>query len=302
MKINAKEAVLRARKNEVVIPAFNVSYLPMVKPVIEAIRDENSVAMVQVARVEWEKFESQSLEAVAEEYNKYADPEHTLLHLDHVPVIDEDMKTVDYIPIIKRAVKVGYQSVMVDASRLSFEDNIAATKSVADIAHAAGIPCESELGAVMGHESGTIMPYEEIFATKSGFTKLEEAKTFAEKSECDWLSVAVGNIHGAVAEATRDQKKPTARLDVEHIAALYKAAGVPLVLHGGSGIDPEYIRAGIKAGIAKINVGTEIRQAYEVALKETNDVQAAQRAVYEAVRKEINEILRISNTRTLLFG
>ena len=303
MAINTKETMLLARQHETVIPAFNVPHLPMLKPIVQAIVDENSVAMIEVARVEWEKFCSQSLEAVAEEYKKYADTKHTMLHLDHVPVVDEDYKAVDYLPIIDRAIKAGFGSVMVDASRLSFEDNAAATKKAADKAHAAGIPCEAELGAVMGHESGQMMPYEEIFATKTGFTDLEEAKQFVEKSGCDWLSVAVGNIHGAIADATRDQKKPTARLDVDHIAALYKATGIPLVLHGGSGIDPEYIRAGIKAGITKINVGTEVRQAYEAAVKASgDDIEAGRKAVYDAVRELLSETLRISGTRTLLFG
>ena len=303
MALDTKETVLRARKNGVVIPAFNIPHLPMLKAVVEAIRDEDSVAMIEVARVEWEKFSAQSLEAVAEEYRKYADEKRTMLHLDHVPVIDEDYKKGDYMPIIERAVKAGFGSVMVDASRLSFEENAAATKQVADRAHAAGIPCEAELGAVMGHESGEMMPYEEIFATKTGFTKLDEAKRFAEESGCDWLSVAVGNIHGAIADATRDQKKPTARLDVEHIAALHEATGIPLVLHGGSGIDPEYIRAGIKAGIAKINVGTEVRQVYEAALKESgNDIEAGRKAVYDAVRALLHDTLRISGTRSLLYG
>lgn len=87
------------------------------KAVAQAIIDEKTVAMLQVARLEWEKFESRSLEAVAEEYFKYYDPKYTLLHLDHVPVIDEDQKRVDYMPILERAVKAGYQSVMVDGSR-----------------------------------------------------------------------------------------------------------------------------------------------------------------------------------------
>jgi fructose/tagatose bisphosphate aldolase len=63
----------------------------------------------------------------------------------------------------------------------------------------------------MGHESGPMMPYEEIFATKKGFTDVEEARRFSRESDCDWLSVAVGSIHGAVAESTRHQKKPDAR-------------------------------------------------------------------------------------------
>ena len=83
----------------------------------------------------------------------------------------------------------------------------------------------------MGHESGEMMPYEEIFATKTGFAKLYEAKQLVQESGCDWLSVAVGNIHGTIADATCDQKKPTARIDVDHIAALSEATGIPPVLH-----------------------------------------------------------------------
>jgi len=300
--LNAKETILLARKKETVIPAFNIPYLPMVEPVAKAIKDENSVAIIHVARVEWEKFSAESLEAVAEEYRKFEKSGHTLLGLDHVPAIDEDLKKVDYIPIIKRALDAGYQSVMIDGSRLDLEGNIAATAEVAELVHKQGLACEGELGAVMGHESGPIKPYEEIFATKLGFTDLEEAKRFGGESLCDWLSVAVGNIHGAVAEATRHQKKPEARLDVDHIAALYQAAGLPLVLHGGSGIQLEYIKRGIKAGIAKINVGTEIRQAYEKGLEAASgDIQKAQEKVYLRVRELITD-MGIANTRTLLFG
>ena len=301
--LQAKDVVRRALDHHTVIPAFNIPYLPMVKPVVQAVVDNNSLAMLQVARVEWEKFGSVSLEAVAEEYFKYKNDRHTLLHLDHTPVIDEDMKRVDYLPIIRRALKAGYQSVMVDASRLDFAGNVEATKQVAELAHEAGVPCESELGAVMGHESGPMMPYEEIFATKKGFTDVEEARKFARESGCDWLSVAVGSIHGAVAESTRHQKKPQARLDVEHIRHLREATGLPLVLHGGSGIRKEYIMDGIRAGIAKINVGTEIRQAYEQAIAQNpEDIPAAQAAVYDRVVVVIREMLEIENTRTLLFG
>ena len=85
---NSKEIVDIAWKNGFVIPAFNVPYIPMVKPVIEAIRDENSFALVQVARLEWEKFSAKSMKAVRDEYQIHKDEMHTRLHLDHVPVID----------------------------------------------------------------------------------------------------------------------------------------------------------------------------------------------------------------------
>jgi len=301
--INAKDAIIKARQNNTVIPAFNIPHLPIVKPVIQAVVDENSIAMIQVARVEWEKFESRSLEAVAQEYMKYKNPKHTLLHLDHIPVIDEDYIEVDYPVYIERAIAAGFQSVMVDASRLDLDGNIRATKEVSDMAHTAGLPCEAELGAVMGHESGPMMPYEEIFATKKGFTDLDEAVRFVRETGCDWLSVAVGNIHGAVADNLKSQKKPEARLDVEHIKNLFEATGVPLVLHGGSGINVDYIKKGIKAGIAKINVGTEVRQAFEATIEKTGgDIAAAQDAVYSRVREIIKNDMGCSGTRSLLYG
>ena len=289
--MNASEVILKARELKKCIPAFNIPHIPMLKPIAEAIRDENSVAMIQVARVEWEKMSSESLERVAEEYGKYHNP-HTLLHLDHIPVIDEDYLRVDYLALVNRAIKAGYQSVMIDGSRLPLEENIAVTAEVAAIAHEAGIPCEAELGAVMGHESGERPPYEEIFAKKMGFTVVDEAIRFAQESKCDWLSVAVGNIHGAVAEAVRNQKKPEARLDVEHIANLSKATGIPLVLHGGSGVKHECLLDAIDAGIAKINVGTELRQTYEAALNaSSNDIAFAQNAVYQRTRDYIHSYL-----------
>jgi len=296
--MNAREIVLDARRKKIVIPAFNIPHLPMVEPVANAIADEKISAIIHVARVEWEKFSAKSLEDVALEYRKHEKPGFTLLGLDHVPVIDEDNKQVDYRSIVLRAIDAGYQSVMIDGSRLELEANISATAEISELVHSAGLACEGELGAVMGHESGPMIPYEEIFRTKLGFTNPEEAKRFAAEAGCDWLSVAVGSIHGAVAEATRHQKKPAARLDIDHIEKLYQITGLPLVLHGGSGIESEYIQQGIAAGIAKINVGTEIRQAYEKSMEETGgNVAAAQERVYHRVREIIAVMLGSAESR-----
>ncbi len=160
-----------------------------------------------------------------------------------------------------------------------------------------GRPVEAELGAVMGHEAGPMPPYEELFASGKGFTDVDEARRFAEESGCDWLSVAVGNIHGAIAAGARDQKKPEARLNLERLAQLSEATGRPLVLHGGSGIKREYVLGSFKYGITKVNVGTEIRQAYEQGLRNaqagrgTNDVEAAQRACYDRTYELLTRVL-----------
>ena len=303
--MNLIQTVRRALEQTTIIPAFNIPYLPMVKPVVRAIVDENSVAMIQVARLEWEKFESHSLEAVAEEYFRHCDSAHTFLHLDHVPVIDEDNRRVDYLPIIERALKAGYQSVMVDGSRLPFDENIENTRRAAELAHSRGVAVEAELGAVAGHEAGGIgIPYEELFRSKKGFTDVDEAARFSKESGCDWLSVAVGSIHGAIAESTRDQKKPEARLDIAHIRALHSATNrMPLVLHGGSGIRQEYILRAIESGVAKINVATEIRQPYALALAQRpGDIEDAQDQVYERACWVMRSFLKISGSYEKLTG
>jgi fructose-bisphosphate aldolase class II len=294
------EIIRRAWKASAVLPAFNVPYLPMVEPVIRAVADLDSFALIETARLEWYKFEAGGPAAVMAEFLKWKDTAHVRIHLDHVPVVDEDGQRVDYFSIIKEAIDLGYQSVMVDGSRLNLEGNIAATRQVVELAHTAGIPCEAELGAVLGHEAGPLPPYEELFASGKGFTDVEEAARFVHETGCDWLSVAVGNVHGAVSGALRDRKKVTARLDLAHLDRLRQATNVPLVLHGGSGVEREAVLGAVQRGIAKVNVGTEIRQAYERTLKESASVASAQNAVYERTCWLIREYFGVAGTRELL--
>jgi fructose-bisphosphate aldolase class II len=284
----------------VAIPAFNVPYLPMIEPVIRAVADQNSFAMIETARLEWLKFEAGGPRLVAEEFSRWQNPDHVCLHLDHVPVIDEDGLRVDYLAVIQLALDLGYHSVMVDGSRLPLDENIAATRQVAELAHIAGIPCEAELGAILGHESGPLPPYDEMFVSREGFTKVEEARRFVAESGCDWLSVAVGNIHGAISEGLKDKKKIPARLDLDHLQSLARATSVPLVLHGGSGIPQEYVLASFKKGIAKINIATEIRQAYESALLSTGKVSTAQDAVYMRTAWLIGEYFGLDGIQTVV--
>ena len=291
------EIVRRAWSVGIVVPAFNVPYLPMIEPVVQAVIDQNAFALVDTARLEWLKFESKGPAAVAAEFTRWANPGYVRLHLDHVPVIDEDDQRVDFLPIFQEALALGYESVMVDGSRLSLEDNIKATQQVVEMAHALGVPVEAELGAVMGHEASPAFSYEELWQSGRGFTDVEEARIFVERTGCDWLSVAIGNIHGAVAAARKDQKKVEARLNLERLEQLSQAARIPLVLHGGSGIQRSYLTGAIKGGIAKINVATEIRQPYEVALRETGSVPRAQQAVYERTAWVLSDFLGISGLR-----
>ncbi len=262
------------------VPAFNVPHLPMIRPIIEAIIETDSFALIEVARLEWRKFGAVSVEAVYDEYRKWADPRYVRLHLDHIPVIDEDGERVDFLAVIREAVETGYDSVMVDGSRLPLEHNIETTRAVVDLAHDVGVPVEAELGAVLGHEAGPLPPYEDLFRSGRGFTDPGEAAVFVERTGVDWLSVAFGNIHGAIGKIERKQAKPKAKLDIGHLEKLVSATEVPMVLHGGSAIPSSYVRRAIGRGIAKINIGADVRRPYERAL--AVDPSAAADAAHDA--------------------
>jgi ketose-bisphosphate aldolase len=295
---STNECIWNARRAGTVIPAFNIPYLPMMEPIVAALRDVDSFALITVARPEWMKFGARSLQAVYEEYQRLKDDRLSRLHLDHVPVIDEDNLRVEYEAIIQEAIQLGYQSVMVDGSRLPLKRNIQATKMIVEMAHAAGIPVEGELGAVFGHEDGPLPSYEELYATGKGFTAPEDAKRFVSETAVDWLSVAVGNVHGAISQIARHDKKVEARLNLEHLERIYRAVEIPLVLHGGSGIKKECIWGAVRRGVAKINIGTVIRQAYEAAVKES--LEAAQKAAYEATVRVLTEELQLQGSRHVI--
>jgi ketose-bisphosphate aldolase len=297
--LNSATILSKAWKKEIVIPGFNIPYIPMMEPVIRALNEAGTFGFIMVARLEWIKFRSGSMRAIRDEYNKLKDRRYTRLHLDHIPVIDEDNLRTDFMGIITEALNLGYDSVMIDGSRLSLEENIEKTRQVVEMSHKSGIPVEAELGAVMGHESGPLPPYKELFRTGKGFTSPEEALRFIHETGADWLSVAIGNVHGAISGAARSDKKIEARLAIPHLKRINELVHVPLVLHGGTGIGKDYLMQSFKNGIAKINIATAIRQPYEklmnISLKEAQD------AVYNAMLDIINNQLEINGSASRIF-
>jgi ketose-bisphosphate aldolase len=295
--------VKNASRAGIAIPAFNVPYLPMVKPVIQAVVDQDSFALIETARIEWLRFECRGAAAVQQEFNRWQSPEHVRLHLDHIPVIDEAGLEVNYLPIIHEAIDLGYHSVMIDGSSCDLAGNITATQRAVALAHAAGIPCEAELGAIVREGGEPLLSYEELFKSGKGFTDVDDAVRFATETGCDWLSVAIGNIHGSISAILKDKTKTEARLNLELLERLRQEVGLPLVLHGGSGVNAEDMRAAIQRGIAKVNVGFEIRSAYEVSLRASGgDTSAAQAAVYDRTCWLIRDYFGIAGSRRLIAG
>jgi len=295
-----KTIMRTAWTHHIPVPAFNVPYLPVLAPIVDTLKRLDAFALTEVSRLEIVKFKAESWARVAGEFNRCADRAFTRLHQDHVPVIDEDNLRVDWETQIRQALDLGYDSVMIDGSRLPFDENARVARTVAELAHAKNVPAEAELGAVLGHESGPLPPYDELFTTGRGFTRIEEAQRFVRETGIDWLSVAIGNIHGAIFGAAKDQKKVEARLNIEHLRKLADATGVPLVLHGGSGVKHQAVLDAIGSGITKINVGTTLRQAYDRVFKETGAVDRAQAAVADEVENLVVNYFRIKGSASRL--
>lgn len=289
--------MLAAQRHKILIPAFNVPYLPMIEPTIRALADTETFGLLEIAHIEWQKFEAQSLEAVSAEYQKFKQARYTRLHLDHIPVIAEDDQPIDYLEYITRAVAAGYDSVMVDGSKLPLAENIHATQQVVAIAHPAGVAVEGELGAILREGTGPLPSYEELFASGQGFTDPTEASRFVRETGVDWLSVSIGNLHGSVLTASKG--KTEARLSIEHLVKIRQVVNVPIILHGGSGIPNAYIQQGVQHGITKMNIGFVIRKTYE-ELRQTSVVKA-QEALYRKVLELIDE-LGIRGSANIIMG
>ncbi|MFJ8019198.1 ketose-bisphosphate aldolase [Streptomyces sp. NPDC096311] len=168
------------------------------------------------------------------------------LHLDHVQSDD----------LLRQASSAGFSSVMYDAARLPYEENLAATRAAADWAHAQGLWIEAELGAVGGKNGEPPLGAHAPGAR----TDPAEARAFVADSGVDALAVAIGSSH---AMTTR-----TAALDHDRLKRLTAALGVPLVLHGSSGVPDDELAAAVAGGIAKVNVGTALNIAMTGAVRE----------------------------------
>ncbi len=296
------EIMRRAFAARIVVPAYNIAHLPMLEPIVHTLAALRCFSLVEVARPDVDKFGAKSIRAVYDEFKKSGDRGVARLHLDHAPVIDEKGRRFDWKGLIAEALGLGFDSVMIDGSRLSLDENIAATAEAAAMAHKAGVPLEAELGAVLGHEEGPLPPYEELFKSGKGFTAPEDARRFVKETGVDWLSVACGNIHGAISDADRDKEKVQARIDVVHLRKLREVTGIPLVLHGGSGIKRECVLDSVKEGITKVNVGTQLRQVYERSLKETGKIAAAQSAVADEIATLTRDYFGIEGSAAKIAG
>ena len=240
--VTSKEMLLKAQQGGYAVGAFNAENMEMVKAIIQAAEELSAPVMIQTtpSTIKYGTIDTYAA-IVAAEAKKATVP--VCLHLDHGSSFDLAMQ----------AMKAGYTSVMIDGSKLPFEENIALTKRVADVAAALDIPCEAELGKVGGKE-------DDLVADADTNTDPQEAKEFAERTGITSLAVAIGTAHGFYVG--------TPVLDKERLSEIRAVVDIPLVLHGASGLTDEEVSDCVGRGICKVNFATELRAAYTKAVRE----------------------------------
>ncbi|MEM2466127.1 MAG: class II fructose-1,6-bisphosphate aldolase [Candidatus Bathyarchaeia archaeon] len=300
MLVTNKELLLKAQKEAYAIGAFNIQNLESLLAVVEAAVEEKSPVIVAVTpsaiKYGGLNYLTRLVKTAAE-----ATPVPMSLHLDH----GEDVETV------KKCLEAGFTSVMIDGSHLPFEENVALTRRVVELAHQKGVSVEGELGRLAGIEEKTVEEREAVL------TDPKEAEEFVKRTGVDALAVSIGTSHGAY------KFKGEPQLDFERLKQIRERVKVPLVLHGASsvpqwiiekatkygaelsgakGIPEEHIRKAISLGITKINIDTDLRLAFTATVREVlanSPKEFDPRKILGPAREAMKEVVK---AKMRLFG
>ena len=240
MLVNLQTIIGMAEKGNYCIPAFNVYNIETVMGILDAAEEQRAPVILQMyPRLFKEEVGFYLCPSIVAAAQRASVP--VCFHLDHGPSEWE----------VTRALRWGCSGIMLDGSSHDFDKNVAMTKHIVDTCAAVGIGVEGEIGHV-GSVNDEAM---------DEFTTPEEAAAFVKATGVTCLAVLIGNAHG-------HYKKPP-KLDIERVKAIREACGIPLVLHGGSGIPEDQVKAAIAAGIRKMNIGTDVCCAFAEGTKET---------------------------------
>jgi len=241
--VTSKEMLLAAVEGHYAVGAFNANNMEQIQGIINAAVAENAPVILQVSQG---AIRYAGLEFAAAMVKTAADLVSipVVLHLDHGTDFDQNV----------RCMRAGFTSLMFDGSALPFEENVAITSRVTEIAHIVGVPVEAELGKVL--KSTDNVSEEDVL---NAMTKPEEAREFVERTKCDSLAIAVGSVHAMRSQA--------AELNIDRVKAIREVVDIPFVLHGSSGVREESALEAIPYGVAKINVATLLNQAFTTGIK-----------------------------------
>ena len=241
--------ILCAQQEGWAVGAFNANTLEQMQAIVLAAQAEEAPAIIQVSHRAL-TYIGHGNEILGLKYiaaiGKIAAESVTVpiaLHLDHGTESE-----------VLQAIALGFTSVMFDGDGYSFEENISTTKRLCEAAHSVGICMEAEVGEVPKPDG------KEFDETSIVLTEPDEAAQFAEATGIDTFAVAVGSVHGL--------KKKQISLDLERLAAIRSRVSIPLVLHGSSGVSDHDIERGVAMGLCKINVATQLAQAFTGAIRD----------------------------------
>jgi fructose-bisphosphate aldolase class II len=274
--VTSKAMLARAYQDHYAVGAFNANNMEQVQAVIEAAEEERAPVILQVSQG---AIRYCGL-AFAAGLVKIAAAEATVpvvLHLDHGTDFEQNV----------RCLQAGFTSLMFDGSKLPFDQNVAITRKIVEIAHPCGIPVEAELGKVLQAKDSVSQA-----DVEHAMTDPLEARQFVDLTGCDSLAVAVGSVH-----AMRAQE---ASLDIARVEAIRQEVTVPLVLHGSSGVTEASIVAAIEHGIAKVNVATYLNEAFVDGMRrglakypDEVDPRKSLQMARDAVKERVREKLRL---------
>ena len=281
MLMNMKDLLTVAQKNHFAVPAFNIGSDQLLKAVMKTVKELKSPVILEMSPDEFNFVGYAQIQAMLYEAAHTDVP--VCIHLDHG----------DSYETVVRAIQAGMTSVMIDASKLPYEENVAITKKVVETAHIANVSVESELGTI-----GTTGNSIEGGTEGVIYTVPEEAKQFIEDTGIDTFACAIGTAHGIYPK----DMKPKLRIDI--LKDITDQVSVPLVLHGGSSNKDEEIAEAVKNGICKINISSDIKVAfYEQARKTLNENPGYREpleiypAAMEACGKVCADKIRIFNSQ-----
>jgi ketose-bisphosphate aldolase len=249
--VNMKEMLADARKNHYSVPMFDVSDTYMIRAAVEIAAEEKSPVILGALEPDIAGENLDYWVAAALMAAKRAKIQ-VCVHMDHAVATKQ----------IRRVVKAGFSSVMLDASAEEFEENIRRVREVCREVQQRGVTVEAELGHVGDGIAGSGESAATGHADCAGaLTEPDKVTEFLEKTGVDALAVSIGTVHGVYVSAPK--------LDIERLKQINSVSNVPLVLHGGSGTPEDQLRAAIGSGICKINIFSELLAAWNKALLET---------------------------------
>ena len=234
--VRSTEVLAAAAAGKFAVGAFNADNMELLQAIIEAAEEERAPVILQVSEPTV-AYAGLTLPAGMVKIAAAEVSIPVVLHLDHGLSFEQNV----------HALREGFTSLMFDGSRLPYEENVAITSRIVQMAHVAGVPVEAELGKVL--QTGAT-PDEVLNA----MTDPDQAADFVHRTGCDSLAVAVGSIHAMTARE--------AALDLGRVQAVAERVGRPLVLHGSSGVRDESVVGAIERGVCKVNVATYLKQAF----------------------------------------